>query len=193
MSNSFNISIKTTIKFWYIPAITGLCSIVTGLLIFIIFPLVDRVPVILSGISFITSGFLSMFFILRNRRLIEVYLWYIIYNVLIGSMGIYFLLYVHQTLAFILGLTFLFRFGILLAASIELKKLKNFHLKYITIMAIAGILTSLFLLYNTESSSGLFMALCFIINGGSAILLMREFRKINLFHKTFRKLSKNNI
>ncbi len=191
MSNSFNTRIPATIKFGYIPAITGLCSILTGLLIFSIFPLVERGSVVLSGISFITSGFLSILFILRNRRLIDGYLWYIIYNVLIGSMGIYFTLNAHQSLAFILGLTFFFRFGILLAASTELIKIKNFHLKYIVIMAIAGILTSLFLLYSKESSSGFFIVLCFIINGLSAIIFMREFRKINLFHKTFRKLTKN--
>lgn len=71
MIDSFNTTIKNSLKGWYYPVITGILSIITGVFLFIIPQSLYSVYVQIFGIVFIISGLLRLIFSFQNRKTIN--------------------------------------------------------------------------------------------------------------------------
>ncbi|WP_407477623.1 HdeD family acid-resistance protein [Elizabethkingia meningoseptica] len=192
MSNSFNTTIKSGIKNWYIPVISGLYTILAGLIILINRSISGPAFNILIGTVFIVSGLLSIIFTIRNRKLINGWGLYMLYGILIFDLGIYLSFYAGDSLFFVLGIGALLRSGIYLGTSLELKKHEHPKWNYLAITGGLGILLSFILITNSFSTISPYTitSVCFIIIGVSAVLLSLEFKKVNRFYEIIRKLSK---
>ncbi|WP_275150114.1 DUF308 domain-containing protein [Elizabethkingia meningoseptica] len=103
MSNSFNTTIKSGIKNWYVPVISGLYTILAGLIILINRSISGPAFNILIGTVFIVSGLLSIIFTIRNRKLINGWGLYMLYGILMFDLGIYLSFYAGDSLFFVLG------------------------------------------------------------------------------------------
>ncbi|HAY3553037.1 DUF308 domain-containing protein [Elizabethkingia meningoseptica] len=192
MSNSFNTTIKSGIKNWYVPVISGLYTILAGLIILINRSISGPAFNILIGTVFIVSGLLSIIFTIRNRKLINGWGLYMLYGILIFDLGIYLSFYAGDSLFFVLGIGALLRSGIYLGTSLELKKHEHPKWNYLAITGGLGILLSFILITNSFSTISPYTitSVCFIIMGVSAVLLSLEFKKVNRFYEIIRKLSK---
>ncbi|HFK5571201.1 TPA: HdeD family acid-resistance protein [Elizabethkingia meningoseptica] len=192
MSNSFNTTIKSGIKNWYVPVISGLYTILAGLIILINRSISGPAFNILIGTVFIVSGLLSIIFTIRNRKLINGWGLYMLYGILIFDLGIYLSFYAGDSLFFVLGIGALLRSGIYLGTSLELKKHEHPKWNYLAITGGLGILLSFILITNSFSTISPYTitSVCFIIIGVSAVLLSLEFKKVNRFYEIIRKLSK---
>ncbi|AQX12935.1 hypothetical protein BAX94_00040 [Elizabethkingia meningoseptica] len=192
MSNSFNTTIKSGIKNWYVPVISGLYTILAGLIILINRSISGPAFNILIGTVFIVSGLLSIIFTIRNRKLINGWGLYMLYGILMFDLGIYLSFYAGDSLFFVLGIGALLRSGIYLGTSLELKKHEHPKWNYLAITGGLGILLSFILITNSFSTISPYTitSVCFIIMGVSAVLLSLEFKKVNRFYEIIRKLSK---
>lgn len=192
MANSFNTTIKSGIKSWYIPVITGVYSIIAGLFILINRSMSESAFNTLIGTVFTASGIFSIIFTLRNRKIVNGWGLYMLYGILIFDLGIYLTFYAGDSMFFILGISSLFRSGIFLGTSVELKKHEHPQWNYLAITSGIGIFFSLILITNSVSSISPYTitAMCFTAMGISSILLSLEFKKVNRFHKIIRQLTK---
>ncbi len=189
MIDSFNTTIKNSLKGWYYPVITGILSILTGLFLFIIPKSLYSVYVQIFGIVFIISGLLRLIFSFQNRKTINGWGWYLIYGMLILDLGIYLTIYAAKSSVLIIGLTALLRSFTMLGTAVDLKRHEHYHWGRIAGWSAAAIILSIVLIANPASIPLNFVtAFCFITTGIAAILLSTEYRKVNQHHQILRKL-----
>ncbi|WP_407534265.1 HdeD family acid-resistance protein [Elizabethkingia miricola] len=191
MNDSFNTTIRGSLKDWYFPAIAGILSLIMGVFLFII-PQENYAQYILFyGIVFIIAGLLRLVFSFQNRRIINGWGWYLIYGMLILDLGIYLTVYVGKSAVLIIGLTALLRSITMLGTAIDLKRHEHYHWGRIATWSVAGIIFSVLLILNPASAGipiNFVMTLYFISIGFAAILLSGEYRKVNQHHYIMRKL-----
>lgn len=189
MIDSFNTTIKNSLKGWYYPVITGILSILTGLFLFIIPKSLYSVYVQIFGIVFIISGLLRLIFSFQNRKTINGWGWYLIYGMLILDLGIYLTIYAAKSSVLIIGLTALLRSFTMLGTAVDLKRHEHYHWGRIAGWSAAAIILSIVLIANPASIPLNFVtAFCSITTGIAAILLSTEYRKVNQHHQILRKL-----
>ncbi|HAY3500793.1 DUF308 domain-containing protein [Elizabethkingia anophelis] len=189
MIDSFNTTIKNSLKGWYYPVITGILSIITGVFLFIIPQSLFSVYVQIFGIVFIISGLLRLIFSFQNRKTINGWGWYLIYGMLILDLGIYLTVYAEKSSVLIIGLTALLRSFTMLGNAVDLKRHEHYHWGRIAGWSAAAIILSIVLIANPASIPLNFVtAFCFITTGIAAILLSTEYRKVNQHHQILRKL-----
>ncbi|AJW62424.1 hypothetical protein VO54_00938 [Elizabethkingia miricola] len=191
MNDSFNTTIRGSLKDWYFPVIAGILSLIMGVFLFII-PQTNYAQYILFyGVAFIIAGLLRLIFSFQNRRIINGWGWYLIYGMLILDLGIYLTIYSGKSSVLIIGLTALLRSITMLGTAIDLKRYEHYHWGRIAIWSIAGIIFSALLILNPASAGipiNYATALYFISIGIAAILLSGEYRKVNQHHYIMRKL-----
>ncbi|MYZ60432.1 DUF308 domain-containing protein [Elizabethkingia anophelis] len=189
MIDSFNTTIKNSLKGWYYPVITGILSILTGFFLFIIPQSLYSVYVQIFGIVFIISGLLRLIFSFQNRKTINGWGWYLIYGMLILDLGIYLTIYAAKSSVLIIGLTALLRSFTLLGTAVDLKRHEHYHWGRIAGWSAAAIILSIVLIAKPASIPLTFVtAFCFITTGIAAILLSTEYKKVNQHHQILRKL-----
>lgn len=189
MIDSFNTTIRNSLKGWYYPTITGILSVVTGAFLFIIPKSLYSTYVQIFGIVFIISGLLRLIFSFQNRKTINGWGWYLIYGMLILDLGIYLTIYAAKSSALIIGLTALLRSFTLLGTAVDLKRHEHYHWGRIAGWSVAAIILSIVLIAKPASIPLTFVtAFCFITTGIAAILLSTEYRKVNQHHQILRKL-----
>lgn len=189
MIDSFNTTIRNSLKGWYYPTITGILSVVTGAFLFIIPKSLYSTYVQIFGIVFIISGLLRLIFSFQNRKTINGWGWYLIYGMLILDLGIYLTIYAAKSSALIIGLTALLRSFTLLGTAVDLKRHEHYHWGRIAGWSAAAIILSIVLVAKPASIPLTFVtAFCFITTGIAAILLSTEYRKVNQHHQILRKL-----
>ncbi|OBS11226.1 hypothetical protein ATE49_15665 [Elizabethkingia miricola] len=191
MNDSFNTTIRGSLKDWYFPVIAGILSIIMGIFLFII-PQANYTQYILFyGVVFIIAGLLRLIFSFQNRRIINGWGWYLIYGMLILDLGIYLTVYAGKSSVLIIGLTALLRSITMLGTAIDLKRHEHYHWGRIATWSAAGIIFSTLLILNPASAGipiNFVTALHFISIGIAAILLSGEYRKVNQHHYIMRKL-----
>ncbi len=189
MIDSFNTTIRNSLKGWYYPTITGILSVVTGVFLFIIPKSLYSTYVQIFGIVFIISGLLRLIFSFQNRKTINGWGWYLIYGMLILDLGIYLTIYAAKSSVLIIGLTALLRSFTLLGTAVDLKRHEHYHWGRIAGWSAAAIILSIVLIAKPASIPLTFVtAFCFITTGIAAILLSTEYRKVNQHHQILRKL-----
>ncbi|MDV3755574.1 HdeD family acid-resistance protein [Elizabethkingia anophelis] len=189
MIDSFNTTIRNSLKGWYYPTITGILSVVTGAFLFIIPKSLYSTYVQIFGIVFIISGLLRLIFSFQNRKTINGWGWYLIYGMLILDLGIYLTIYAAKSSVLIIGLTALLRSFTLLGTAVDLKRHEHYHWGRIAGWSAAAIILSIVLVAKPASIPLTFVtAFCFITTGIAAILLSTEYRKVNQHHQILRKL-----
>ncbi|HCD9235081.1 HdeD family acid-resistance protein [Elizabethkingia anophelis] len=189
MIDSFNTTIRNSLKGWYYPTITGILSVVTGAFLFIIPKSLYSTYVQIFGIVFIISGLLRLIFSFQNRKTINGWGWYLIYGMLILDLGIYLTIYAAKSSVLIIGLTALLRSFTLLGTAVDLKRHEHYHWGRIAGWSAAAIILSIVLIAKPASIPLTFVtAFCFITTGIAAILLSTEYRKVNQHHQILRKL-----
>lgn len=189
MIDSFNTTIRNSLKGWYYPTITGILSVVTGAFLFIIPKSLYSTYVQIFGIVFIISGLLRLIFSFQNRKTINGWGWYLIYGMLILDLGIYLTIYAAKSSVLIIGLTALLRSFTLLGTAVDLKRHEHYHWGRIAGWSAAAIILSIILIAKPASIPLTFVtAFCFITTGIAAILLSTEYRKVNQHHQILRKL-----
>lgn len=191
MNDSFNTTIRGSLKDWYFPVIAGILSLIMGVFLFIM-PQTNYAQYILFyGVAFIIAGLLRLIFSFQNRRIINGWGWYLIYGMLILDLGIYLTIYSGKSSVLIIGLTALLRSITMLGTAIDLKRHEHYHWGRIATWSIAGIIFSALLILNPASAGipiNYVTALYFISIGIAAILLSGEYRKVNQHHYIMRKL-----
>ncbi|HFK5509267.1 TPA: HdeD family acid-resistance protein [Elizabethkingia anophelis] len=189
MIDSFNTTIRNSLKGWYYPTITGILSVITGAFLFIIPKSLYSTYVQIFGIVFIISGLLRLIFSFQNRKTINGWGWYLIYGMLILDLGIYLTIYAAKSSVLIIGLTALLRSFTLLGTAVDLKRHEHYHWGRIAGWSAAAIILSIVLIAKPASIPLTFVtAFCFITTGIAAILLSTEYRKVNQHHQILRKL-----
>ncbi|AQW95902.1 hypothetical protein CMT56_12125 [Elizabethkingia anophelis] len=189
MIDSFNTTIRNSLKGWYYPTITGILSVVTGIFLFIIPKSLYSTYVQIFGIVFIISGLLRLIFSFQNRKTINGWGWYLIYGMLILDLGIYLTIYAAKSSVLIIGLTALLRSFTLLGTAVDLKRHEHYHWGRIAGWSAAAIILSIVLIAKPASIPLTFVtAFCFITTGIAAILLSTEYKKVNQHHQILRKL-----
>lgn len=189
MIDSFNTTIRNSLKGWYYPTITGILSVVTGAFLFIIPKSLYSTYVQIFGIVFIISGLLRLIFSFQNRKTINGWGWYLIYGMLILDLGIYLTIYAAKSSVLIIGLTALLRSFTLLGTAVDLKRHEHYHWGRIAGWSAAAIILSIVLIAKPASIPlTVVTAFCFITTGIAAILLSTEYRKVNQHHQILRKL-----
>ncbi len=189
MIDSFNTTIRNSLKGWYYPTITGILSVVTGAFLFIIPKSLYSTYVQIFGIVFIISGLLRLIFSFQNRKTINGWGWYLIYGMLILDLGIYLTIYAAKSSVLIIGLTALLRSFTLLGTAVDLKRHEHYHWGRIAGWSAAAIILSIVLIAKPASIPlTVVTAFCFITTGIAAILLSTEYKKVNQHHQILRKL-----
>ncbi|WP_407499573.1 HdeD family acid-resistance protein [Elizabethkingia anophelis] len=189
MIDSFNTTIRNSLKGWYYPTITGILSVVTGAFLFIIPKSLYSTYVQIFGIVFIISGLLRLIFSFQNRKTINGWGWYLIYGMLILDLGIYLTIYAAKSSVLIIGLTALLRSFTLLGTAVDLKRHEHYHWGRIAGWSAAAIILSIVLIAKPANIPLTFVtAFCFITTGIAAILLSTEYKKVNQHHQILRKL-----
>ncbi|WP_337084513.1 HdeD family acid-resistance protein [Elizabethkingia anophelis] len=189
MIDSFNTTIRNSLKGWYYPTITGILSVVTGVFLFIIPKSLYSTYVQIFGIVFIISGLLRLIFSFQNRKTINGWGWYLIYGMLILDLGIYLTIYAAKSSVLIIGLTALLRSFTLLGTAVDLKRHGHYHWGRIAGWSAAAIIFSIVLIAKPVGIPLTFVtAFCFITTGIAAILLSTEYKKVNQHHQILRKL-----
>lgn len=189
MIDSFNTTIRNSLKGWYYPTITGILSVVTGVFLFIIPKSLYSTYVQIFGIVFIISGLLRLIFSFQNRKTINGWGWYLIYGMLILDLGIYLTIYAAKSSVLIIGLTALLRSFTLLGTAVDLKRHEHYHWGRIAGWSAAAIILSIVLIAKPASIPlTVVTAFCFITTGIAAILLSTEYKKVNQHHQILRKL-----
>lgn len=192
MSSSFNTTIKSFIKNWYFPILTGFIFILAG--IYLIFRDNFFGLSTLFGSLFIISSFFRLIFSIRNRKVINGWAWYFFYELLIFCIGLYIFTYPGNSLVLAVGFTSMFYSGLLLGTSLDLQRHEHPAWANLAIASILGILFSLLVLTSSASDGYhivLFMAFSFIAIGVSSVLLSLEFKKVNKYHSRMKKLMGN--
>lgn len=181
------------LKGWFLPLISAMFSVITGLYIFIINADAYLLLNILPGTALVISGLVRLFFALLNRKAINGWGWHLIYGMLILDMGIFLFFYTGGSIIFYTGFVTFLRSFILLGTAIDLKRYEHQNWKKIAIGSATGVIFSIILLTEPLSfndTSRPVMAGVFIIAGISAGLLSSEFKKVNSFYKKVRKLAR---
>lgn len=195
MSLSFSTTIKMPLKGWFLPLVSGIFSVITGLYIFFINSEVYLLLNIFPGTALVISGAVRLFFALLNHKAISGWGWHLIYGMLILDMGIYLFIYTGSSIIFYTGFISFLRSVILLGTAIDLKRYEHQNWKKIATGGAVGAVFSIILLTEPLSfndTSRPVMAGIFIATGISAGFLALEFKKVNSFYKKLRKLTNKN-
>lgn len=181
ISNSLNLIIKG----WYLPFLAGVFSLFTG--IYIITVSTDLYTSLnrMFGIAFILSGLVVSIFSFQNHNNITGWGWYIVYGILIISMGFYLSEHQDESLFFATGFASLFRSGLSLGISFELQKHHHPDWGKLSISSAIGIVFSIMVFMDP-----ILMSLAFMVMGISDITLSVIFRKTNRAYRTVRHLKK---
>ncbi|EPL7677574.1 HdeD family acid-resistance protein [Elizabethkingia anophelis] len=192
MPSSFSTTIKMPLKGWFLPLISGIFSVITGLYIFFINSDAYLLLNIFPGAALVISGLVRLFFALLNRKAINGWGWHLIYGMLILDMGIYLFIYTGVSIVFYIGFTSFLRSVILLGTAIDLKRHEHKNWKRIAIGSLAGVIFSIILLaepLSFKDTSRPVLTGIFIATGISVGFLALEFKKINSFYKKLKKLT----
>lgn len=188
MIDSFNTTIKNSLKGWYYPVITGILSILTGL--FFIYNSTVSLFSICTNIwnSFYYFGAAPAYIFFSEPQNNQWLGWYLIYGMLILDLGIYLTIYAEKSSVLIIGLTALLRSFTMLGTAVDLKRHEHYHWGRIAGWSAAAIILSIVLIANPASIPLNFVtAFCFITTGIAAILLSTEYRKVNQHHQILMK------
>ncbi|HFK5529590.1 TPA: hypothetical protein ACGZ99_003675, partial [Elizabethkingia anophelis] len=137
MSTIFHTTIKAAMKASFLPAVSGLVSIFTGVYTLVVSPAGESG--IVFGLVFCIAGLCGSTLSILNRRVLPGWSWYFIYSSLILAMGIYILTYTGRDLFYITGFSALFRSALLLGISIDLKRHEHLKWNNMALSAILGI------------------------------------------------------
>ncbi|OPC44337.1 hypothetical protein BAY05_12440 [Elizabethkingia anophelis] len=182
---------KLKLKNWYFPLFTGGIFIAIGIFVFIIPADFCSQLLPFFGIGFIFSGVAIFILSLLNRNIINDWVWYLIFGIIISSMGSYFVICVNNLFSFVLDLMLLFHSCILLGTYLDQREILDFKQYNFYFTSILGIVfsTGLILSHLNDGSFRVYLiAIAFIINGISNIFLSLGFKKYGRSRKSLKIL-----
>lgn len=150
MSNYIN-TVRSTIKYWYVPAIIGVLLIALGIYSMTT-PLETYVALaIFFSVVFFISGILQIVFAISNKDQIDGWGWQLAAGILYTIVGFYLMIYPQITMAtlpFVVGFYVMFHSIYQIAFSVDLNKLKVKNWWAVLIWGILGLILSFLLLIN---------------------------------------------
>ena len=182
-----------SVKYWYLPLITGLIFIGVGIYSFAQ-PAESYVALaFVFSISFIIAGFMDIIFAVSNREELEGWGWDLALGVMTLLVGIVLIRHPEisiLTLPLFVGFTVLFRSAMAIGTSLELKK--YYINEWGTLMAIGilGMIFSFILIFNpvfAGLSIVIWTALTFIFIGAYSIYLSLRLKKVHDIPKNVSK------
>ena len=161
MIDSFNTTIKNSLKGWYYPVITGILSILTGFFIYnSTVSLFSICTNIWNSFYYFRAAPAYIFFSEpQNNQWLG---WYLIYGMLILDLGIYLTIYAAKSSVLIIGLTALLRSFTMLGTAVDLKRHEHYHWGRIAGWSAAAIILSIVLIANPAKHSTEF-CYCFLL------------------------------
>ncbi|MGB1268692.1 MAG: HdeD family acid-resistance protein [Flavobacteriaceae bacterium] len=148
---SFESTIKKTLKNWWVPLLTGILLIGTAIWTFAS-PLTSYLALaIIFSLSFLASGILEIYFSISNREHMSNWGWNLAFGVITALVGVIMLTNPEismVTLPFYVGFVILFRSVIAIGWAIDLKNQGVLNWGNLMIMGVLGILFSFILLWN---------------------------------------------
>ena len=192
-------SLLQAIKYWYIPLIIGILSILGGFYVFTV-PLEAYLALsIMFSISFIVFGVFDIFFSLENKNTLSWWGWYFVNGLLSVIMGWILLFYPWlsmSTFSFFVGFALLFRSAQLSGFSFDLKQYNESNWIYLLILSIIWIITSFVLIAHpifTGISVALMTGIAMIFTGVSSIIFSFDLKNIKNFPNRISSQLKDKI
>ena len=178
-------STKDALKQWYLPLILGIVLIAIGIWVFLT-PLASYVALsILFAVTFFITGILEIIYAVSNSKVQgSNWGWSLVGGIIDFLIGLL-LIALPQTamafLAFYVGFAVLFRSGMAIGRSIDLKRMNAPDWGYLLCLGILGLLFSFVLIWN-PLFAGLtivfYTALAFIILGIFQVILAFRLKKL---------------
>ena len=178
-------AVKSDLKHWYLPLILGIVLIAIGVWVFLT-PLASYVALsILFAVTFFITGILEIVYAISNSSVQgSNWGWSLAGGIIDFLIGLL-LISLPQTamafLSFYVGFAIMFRSGMAIGRSIELKRLGASDWGYLLCLGILGLLFSFVLIWN-PLFAGLtivfYTALAFIISGIFQVILAFRLKKL---------------
>jgi len=183
MSHFFK-TISNTVKYWYVPLITGILFIAVGILIFAT-PLKSFLTLaIFFSLSFLFSGIIESLFAFSNRKEIDNWGWFLVSGLINVFVGIILLNHPKLSMTVLplfVGFTVLFRSINAVGTAYDLKHYGVNDWGNLAILGVLGIFFSFFLIWNpvfTGLSIVVWAGVSFLIIGIYSILISLKLRKL---------------
>ena len=170
MALSFLKMVNNTIKYWYLPLISGIVLIAMGAWTFKHSHETYVALSYLFSISFIASGLFEVIFSISNRKIMDNWGWSLVLGIITLVVGVW--LFGNQeismlTLPFFVGFVVLFRSMGAIGLSLDLKSYGVLGWGNILAVGILGIILSFMLLWNP-----VFAGVSIVVWTGIALILM---------------------
>lgn len=192
MNTPFLKSIKTAIKYWYMPLLAGLFFVIVSVVVFAS-PLSSfGALAILFSLSFLFGGLAEIIFSVSNRDQMVNWGWSLAFGIITLAVGILLLTNTFLSmavLAYYIGFTILFRSIAAVSFAIDIKKYGSKNWGGLLALGILGAITSFVLLWNpvfAGMSAVFFAALSFLFAGLFSMYFSLQLRKL---HKSSKNLS----
>ena len=183
-------SVRSAVKHWYAPLISGIILIGAGILAFIFGKATFLTLTLVFSISFLLSGIAETVFSIVNRKSIDSWGWSLAFGLINLIFGVLLLANFYVTMLvfpFFIGFAFLFRSIGGIGQSLNLKKQGISNWSWLLAFAILGMLFSIMLVLNPLFAGITIVVLTgvvLIIGGIFSISLSVLLKKMNKFsHK----------
>ena len=190
MNTNFLKLAMNSVKYWYLPLISGLIFIGVGIYGFAQ-PADSYVALaFVFSLSFLIVGIMDIFFAISNRKELEGWGWDLALGILTLLIGIVLLRHPEisiLTLPLFVGFTMLFRSAMAIGNSLELKKYYINEWGTLMAMGILGMVFSFILIFDpffAGFSLVIYTGLAFIVIGAYNIYMSLQLKKIHDIPKT---------
>ncbi|WP_027126391.1 HdeD family acid-resistance protein [Gelidibacter mesophilus] len=192
MEATFLKSIKSALKYWYIPLLVGIFFVIVSIVSFTSPGASLLTLSFLFAISFVFGGLSEAVFSIVNRHQLENWGWSLAFGTITFLVGIS--LMIHPALsisvmAFYIGFIILFRSVSSIGFAMDMKRYGEKNWGLLLVLGILGTIFSFILIWNplfAGMSIVVLIALSFFFAGLYSILLAFQLRKL---HKSSKKIS----
>jgi len=184
MQTSFLNSIRTSIKYWYIPLLIGFLFVIISIVVFIS-PVSSLITLsIFFALSFLFGGLSEVIFSISNRNRLDSWGWSLAFGIITFLVGTS--LVIHpaislSVLAFYIGFLLLFRSISAISFALDVKKYGSKNWFGLVVFGILGATASFILIWNpvfAGMSIVILVALGFLFAGLFSIFLSFQLRKL---------------
>lgn len=183
MGNFFK-TIKNTVRYWYMPLITGIIFILVGIFVFVT-PLESYLTLsVFFSISFLVSGIFEVFFAVSNRKEMDNWGWFLVSGIFYLLTGIILVMNPEISITILplfIGFTILFSSIHAIGIAYDLKNYGIMDWGNLAIIGFLGLLFSFFLIWNpvfTGISLIVWTGLAFVSIGIFGIYVSVKLKKL---------------
>ncbi len=185
MSDLFIKNVRESVKYWYIPLVTGLILVGTGLWTFSA-PVASFVALsIVFSLSFLMSGILEIIFAISNRNEIDNWGWSLVLGIMTALVGV--VLLSHPEISMVslplyVGFMVLFRSFSAIGVAMDLKSYGETAWKKLMFIGVLGAMLSFILIWDplfAGMTIVFWTGMAFLVNGGFNLYVAFKMRTLH--------------